>query len=131
MIYSLTSELMPRTDKKRNIDKVSASLAKNPLQTEREIALDTGLWHWTINRAKKEVEQSGAKDPRIITLTDWDMRIMNIIQKQKEERLQDPKVKVNNSDIDKRSQTATRRYSLFRWNATDKDWWIILLATSS
>jgi hypothetical protein len=29
-----------RSDKKRNLDKVAASLVKNPLQTEREIAKD-------------------------------------------------------------------------------------------
>jgi hypothetical protein len=30
-----------RSDKKKSIDKVAASLAKNPLQSEREIAKDS------------------------------------------------------------------------------------------
>jgi len=33
--------MIERNDKKRNIDKVIASLAKNPLQTEHQIAADT------------------------------------------------------------------------------------------
>jgi len=32
---------MERADKKRNIDKITASVAKSPLQTQEEIAKDT------------------------------------------------------------------------------------------
>jgi len=42
--YLSSSEAMvDRADKKRNIDKVAASLAKNPLQTIEEVAKDTGI----------------------------------------------------------------------------------------
>ena len=55
----------PRTDKRKNIWKVAEVLVKNPNKTEREIAKETWLWAWTVNRAKAELEQSGAKDTTI------------------------------------------------------------------
>jgi len=33
--------MIERADKRKNVDKVTASLVKNPLQTQREIAKDT------------------------------------------------------------------------------------------
>ena len=114
---------MPRTDKAKNIDKVAASLAKNPLQTEREVEKDTWVSQSSVNRAKKVLGQIGSKDPRIVSLTDWDFDIMEKIQKEKLERLEWGE-KINNSDLDRWEQTATKRYSLFRGSVTDDKWWL-------
>lgn len=46
---------MPRTDKKKNIDKVTAALVVNPLSTARELAEKTWLWASTANRARQEL----------------------------------------------------------------------------
>jgi hypothetical protein len=39
---------------------------------------------------------------------------MNIIQDEKFRRLQEEKEKINNTDINKWEETATKRYTLFR-----------------
>jgi hypothetical protein len=62
----------------------------------------------------KEMGQIGAKDDKIIKLTDEDFDLMISIQKEKKRRLDEEKDKINNSDIDRWEQTATKRYSLFR-----------------
>lgn len=60
----------PRTDKRRNVGKVAEILAINPNKTEREIAKETWIGRWTVNRAKQELEQTGAKDPTIAYIVD-------------------------------------------------------------
>lgn len=108
-----------RADKATNIAKVAKTLLENPLQTEREIAEKVWIGNWTVNRVKQELEQNGAKDPRILWLTDEDFVLMEDIQKEKKRRLQEA-YNINNRDLDTWEQTATKRYSLFRWNATDE-----------
>ena len=113
--------MIERSDKKSNIDKVTASLAKNPLQSEREIAKDTWIGNWTVNRAKKELEQNGAtKDNRIVNLTDGDFKLMQMIQKRKFERMEDKSNPVNDSDVNNWDKEAKARYTIFRWDATDE-----------
>lgn len=113
-----------RSDKKKNIDKVAASLAKNPLQSEREIAKDAWVSNWTAHNAKKEVEQTWAKDNRIISLTDKDFELMQLIQKRKFERMNDTKTPVNDSDVNNWDKTAQARYTIFRWDITDEKGWL-------
>lgn len=110
-----------RADKAKNIAKVAKELLQNPLQTERQVAENLWIWAWTVNRAKQELEQNGAKDERIVWLTDEDFNLMTTIQKEKFRRLQDPE-KINDNDLDKWENTATKRYSLFRGSATDNEW---------
>ena len=110
-----------RVDKAKNISKVAKELLENPLQTERELANNLWIWAWTVNRAKQELEQNGAKDDRIIWLTDKDFELMKQIQEVKFKRLQEDE-QINNNDLDKWENTAVKRYSLFRWSATDKEW---------
>jgi len=109
-----------RADKKRNVDKVAAELAKNPLATERELAKETGVSKSAVNRAKKEVGRSGVKDDRIVHLTDKDFELMQLIQSEKERRLYEEKDKINNCDINRWEETAVKRYTLFRGDATDE-----------
>lgn len=111
-----------RADKATNIANVAKELLENPLQTERQIAEWLWIWAWTVNRAKQELEQTGAKDDRIIGLTDKDFKLMKKIQKEKFSRLSEDPKWVNNNDLDKWENTAVKRYSLFRWSATDKEW---------
>ena len=112
-----------RTDKKKNIDKVAAELAKDPLATEREIAKRTGLGNGTINRSKKELEQTGAKDPRILALTDADYEILALGQREMLDRIQDPqkREKISTSDLNVTMRESAKRYQTFRGNATDEN----------
>jgi len=111
-----------RADKKKNKDKVAASLIKNPLQTEKEISEDTGLGMGTVHRAKKEVEKTGKKDDRIISLTDADFEILKLTQKHTKERLEDKDKakKINARDMTYIGDIAAKRYQIFRGEITDK-----------
>ena len=111
-------EKSTRKDKVKNIDKVAASLAKNPLQTEKELCKDTGLGKWTVWRAKKEVGEYGEKDFRIQNLLDKDMELMDLIQQEKFNRLKENKI--NDTDIDRWENTATKRKAIFGNNNKEK-----------
>jgi len=112
-----------RVDKRKNIEKIAKVVLENPLATEREIAKESWLSNWSVNNLKKEVEQIWAKDDRIITLTDWDREQQQTIQRIKNQRLQDPD-KISNKDLNSREEFAMKRYTLFRGNATDNNWWL-------
>lgn len=114
-----------RWDKKRNLDKVAASLAKNPLATARELEKDLGIGSSTANRARKELAQNGTKDDRIINLTEWDFILMRAIQERKCERLLNKKERVSDHDLNNWDKEAKWRYTLFRWDVTDKEWGVI------
>jgi len=121
-----TTDNKSRLDKKRNIDKIAAAILANPLATVREIAEMTGISKSTVSEHIKsdEVGLAGKKDERIISLTDKDYEIMEQIQGIKINKLQDKPEDISNWDIDRWENTATKRYSLFRWDATDPNWWL-------
>lgn len=116
--------MIERSDKRKNQDKVTASMIKNPLQSQREVAKDTWLGLGTVNRGVDNMEQSGTKDDRVISLTDKDFELMQLIQKRKFERMKDKVEPVNDSDVNNWDKTAQARYSLFRWDATDDQGWL-------
>lgn len=110
-----------RADKKANIAKVAKVALLEPLLTRDQIAEKAWVSTWTASNMLKELDGSWPKDPRIIGLTDWDFDLMRVIQKEKFARLQNPE-QVNDNDLDKWENTATKRFTIFRWSATDKDW---------
>lgn len=110
-----------RTDKKVSISKVAKEILNNPLLNQREIAEKTWLSLGNVNDKLNILEQEGKKDDRIIWLTDKDFELMKQIQEVKFKRLQEDS-QINNNDLDKWENTAVKRYSLFRWSATDKEW---------
>ena len=109
-----------RTDKKRNIADVAKEVLSNPLLNQREIAEKTWLSLGNVNDKLNILEQEGKKDDRIIWLTDRDFELMKKIQDVKFKRIETDDI-INNNDLDKWENTAVKRYSLFRWSATDKD----------
>ncbi len=92
----------PRTDKRKNVGKVAEKLIENPNKTEREIAKETWLWNWTVNRAKQELEQSGAKDPTIAYIVD----------KSKE------RIKTAQAIFDRYIQESANKETLEKWDIT-------------
>jgi hypothetical protein len=68
------------------------------------------------------MQQTATKDDRILWLTDKDFELMTKIQEEKLRRMNEEWKELNNADIDKWDNTSSKRYSLFRWDATDKDW---------
>lgn len=110
-----------RADKKANIAKVAKVALLEPLLTRDEIAEKAWVWTWTASRALADLDENGRKDDRIIGLTDKDFELMKQIQEVKFKRLQEDE-QINNNDLDKWENTAVKRYSLFRWSATDEQW---------
>ncbi len=112
-----------RTDKKKNVDKVTAELVKDPLATEREIADRIGVGHATVNRAKEEVRQGETKDGRIIALTDSDYEILMLGHSEMLDRLKTPekREKMSTGDLNVTMRESAKRYQDFRGDVTDKD----------
>lgn len=119
---------MPRTDKKRNVWKVAKELVKNPHATEREIAEKTWLWCWTVNRAKKELVQNGAKDTTIqyiVTKAKENLNLAQQIQRKYLEQVNAKKRKLAPSEINevsKISKDEMQRVTVLGWDITD-EWW--------
>jgi hypothetical protein len=113
-----------RADKATNIANWTKALVENPLQTERDLAESIGVSNWTAHNIKKEIEQKWAKDDRIIGITDTDLSILTIGQREIERRLNDKEEveKMRTVEISQVIKESTARYSLFRWNATDSEW---------
>ena len=113
-----------RVDKAKNIAKVAKVVLENPLASQREIAEETDVWLWTVNRIRQELERNGTKDERILWITDTDLSILTIGQREIERRLNDKTEveKMRTVEISQVIKESTARYSLFRWNATDNEW---------
>lgn len=117
-----------RADKKKSISKVASVVLKNPLLTEREIAEEAWIGNWTVHRSLKEVEQSGAKEEKIIVITDRDLSIVEKWQREIDRRLSDTEElwKMRTTEISQVIKESTARYTIFRWDATDEKWWMKL-----
>jgi DNA-binding transcriptional regulator YhcF (GntR family) len=107
-----------RVDKQIHIAEVAKELLNNPLQTQREIADNTDLWLWTVNRAIKEVEQNGTKDPRILWICDEDLDIVKLTQLETKRRLLDEeeRKKLNMQDLNRAWEVSTKRFTIFKWD---------------
>lgn len=114
-----------RTDKAKNTAKVLKEVIKNPLQTEREIAENTWVSKSSVNRAMQEVGQIGAKDQNILDICAVDFEIVKTWQAIINERLKDKQEvdKMRTFEIAQTIEKSEKRYMLFKWEATGKDWW--------
>lgn len=110
-----------RKDKAENLSNVAKVVLNSPLLTEREVAEKAWVSNWTAHNMITELEQSWAKDPRIVWLTDKDFELMESIQSVKFKRLETPE-NINDNDLDKWENTAVKRYTIFRGKATDEQW---------
>lgn len=113
-----------RSDKKKTIAKVTKSLINEPIQSARELAKKTWLWVSTVNRARKELAQLGTKDDRILWICDTDLENVLLWQRELQRRLKEDPQLLRTSDIVQIIAEWTKRYSLFKWDITDKDWWL-------
>jgi len=65
-----------RVDRLKGTKKVIEEVVVNPLQTQREIAKNTGVSKSAVGRALKELGQIGPKDDKILAITDTDLSIV-------------------------------------------------------
>ena len=115
-----------RVDKKKNIAKVVKTVLKDPLLTEREIAVKANISNWTAHNIKQELEQIWAKDDRILWVCEKDFEIVTLWQEIIKQRLKDKEevAKMRTFEIAQTIEKSEKRYMLFKWEATWKDWWL-------
>lgn len=109
-----------RSDKAKNISKVLKEVIKNPLQTQRDIAQNTWLWLWTVNRALEDMEQIGTNE-KIIDLVKLDIELQELATAEMVRRIRNETEKVNNQDIVRFNETAFKRSQLLWMKNSDKE----------
>lgn len=112
-----------RSDKAKNIDKVAAALVKDPLASTREVAEMAGVSNATVSRRQEEVKQSVTKDPRILSVTDTDLEILTLGQREIVRRMKTPEEleKMRTVEISSVTKESAARYTIFRGSATDNE----------
>jgi len=106
---------------KSNQDKVAAVRVLNPLASQREVARISGVPKSSVDRIDKQIGHLGAKDPRIISLTDDDFEIQKLIQAKKLEKLKNTPDTISDADINQWDRHSMTRYTTFVGDLTDKD----------
>ena len=124
-----------RADKKANIAKVAKIALKEPLLTRDEIAEKAWVSQWTASNVLKELDETWRKSPEIIKITTKDKRAIELAQIIIEQSLE-KYVEMSEAawwlEMNEAlraawlAKEATARYTLFWWEATDKDWWMKL-----
>lgn len=115
-----------RVDKRKNIEKVIKEKIKNPLATTREIAKKTGVSKSAVaDHVQNNLDKIGQKDERIMLLTDKDFDIVKLAQQRIEEKLMDEAEmkKTRIGEISTVAKDSAARYTIFRWELTDAEWW--------
>jgi hypothetical protein len=120
----MTKQKKERVDKTKNKIKVIRELLKNPLQTEREIAKKTNIWKSTSNRLRKEIGQIGTKSNIIDEIIKNDADIVKLTQAEISKRIKKDPTKVSTRDLISAWDVSAKRYSIFKWDITDKEWWL-------
>jgi len=107
----------------KNKAKIVKEVLKNPLASQRDIAAATGLWKSTVQEHIKELPKS-VKDGRIEWICDTDMENVVLWQNILQKRLQEEPDKLKTVEIVAIIAEWTKRYTIFRWEATDEQWWL-------
>ena len=126
---SLLKVKKERSDKIKNKAKVIAIKLSNPLASEREVAEKAWVWNGTSHRILKDMEQNGAsidsiKIDAIEKIIQKDLTIVELAQAELEKRLKHKPEDMSARDIIASADTSAKRYSLFKWSATDEEWWL-------
>ena len=89
-----------------------------------EIAKNTGLSKSTVQTKLNEL--GNIKDESILNICDQDLKIVKLAQWIILNKLQDKQTvaKMKASEISSVAEASAKRYSLFRWSATDTSWWL-------
>lgn len=115
----------PRGDKIRNRAKIIKEVLKDPTQSQRKIAKKVKTSVSTVNEHIKWLPNSN-KSEHIEKILEKDLQIVNIATDLLINRLElaqsDPESKMSTRDIISSADVSAKRYSLFKWDITDKDW---------
>lgn len=113
-----------RVDKTKNKIKVIKELLRDPLQTDREIAKNANIWLATTNRNKQELEQNGTKSNIIDEIIKKDAEIVKLTQAEIQRRILEERWKVSTRDLISAWDVSAKRYTIFKWDVTDDEWWL-------
>ena len=114
-----------RADKKKSLSKVTKELLKNPIQTVREVAEKTWVSKSTVaNYINEKMDELGHKNKDIIQITDTDLEILKLWQREIFNRLQKKEEleKMRTFEIAQTIEKSEKRYQIFRWDVTDDNW---------
>lgn len=126
----MTKEVKPkkkaeRWDKIRNRAKIIKEVLKDPTQSERDIAKKVWRSPSTVHEHIKDLPNS-SKNEHIEKILEKDLKIVNLATDILIDRLElaqsDPESKISTRDIIASADVSAKRYSLFKWDITDKDW---------
>ena len=118
-----------RSDKAKNRAKVIAEVVKDPFATQEEIAERAWIWRTTVHDHLQELPNS-TKSDKIEKIIEKDLSIVELATEILQDRLQKAKApetaedKMSTRDIIASADVSAKRYSLFKWDVTDKDWWL-------
>lgn len=115
-----------RNDYKQNQDKIAAYYTKHPKATLQEASNALWVAKQTVANHLKNLDEIGNKDDRIVSLTDDDLAIVIKSQELIMQKLCDEKEvkKLWIRDISQVAKDSTWRYSMFRGDVTDEQWWL-------
>lgn len=115
-----------RSDKKKNLAKITKEVLKNPLKSQREIAQTLWIWKTTVQEGLLLCK--AAKDDRIQWLCEKDFDIIRLWQNIIKERLQNEEEikKMRTFEIAQTIEKSEKRYMIFKWDITNKDGWLCL-----
>lgn len=110
-----------RSDKEKNRIKVITEVIKDPLASEREIAERVWLWKTTIHEHLQEIPNT-TKSDHIEAIIAKDLEVVDKAQEILLDRLNNKPDDISTRDIIASADVSAKRYSLFKWDATDKNW---------
>jgi len=117
----------PRGDKIRNRVKIIKEVLKDPTQSERDIAKKVWKSPSTVHEHIKDLPNS-SKSEHIEKILEKDLKILNLSTDILIDRLElaksDPDNKISTRDIIASADVSAKRYSLFKWDATDPNGWL-------
>lgn len=114
-------------DKKKRLWKVAKELIKDPLLTTRELEKKTWISKSAIaNYINNDLDTFGQKDDRILWVCETDFEIVKLWQAIIKNRLQDEEevAKMRTFEIAQTIEKSEKRYQIFKWDITDKNWWL-------
>lgn len=122
----MNKEKIIRSDKIRNKTKVIKAVMEDPMASERELAKKLWIWKTTAHEHLKDLKKT--KNDQIEKIISKDLEIVELATDILKDRLilakNDPESKMSNRDIIASADVSAKRYSLFKWDATDPDWWL-------
>jgi len=117
-----------RVDSIKNESKILKTIIKDPLKTQREIAAETGVSKTTVHNKLNNLNQTLSKAPSIEEICKTDIENVKLWQAILKKRLEETPDDLRVNDVVQILAEGTKRYTLFKGNATDSQWWLKALS---